>query len=194
MNRFALQTLIFAAMLAAASTAVAQGNTLPAQPSFESFNVIVTNNIFDANRRPGRSYRPGPSYRPQRVEGFTLVGTMSYQNGTYAFFDGSSPDYRKSVKISDTIAGYKVTEITPNAIKLAAASNQPVSMRVGMQMRRENGGPWALKAEAQSFEASSPSLSSSTTSSPGSPAPSLPAGPESDVIRRLMLKRAQESK
>ena len=119
---------------------------------------------------------------------------MSYQNGTFAFFDGSSSDYRKPVKISDTIAGYKVTEITPNAIKLAAAGNQPVNMRVGMQMRRENGGPWALKAQAQPFEAPSPSLSSSSTSSPGSPSPSLPPGPDNDVIRRLMLKRAQESK
>jgi hypothetical protein len=193
MNRFAPIILVIAATLAAGPVAVAQDSAPAGPPSLQSFNIIVTNNIFDPNRRPGRTYRPGPSYRPQRVEGFTLVGTMSYQSGTYAFFDGTSYDYRKSVKASDTIAGYKVTEITHDAIKLAAASNQPVTMRVGMQMRRENGGPWSLKAQAESFASSTPSPSSSTTSSAGSPAPSLPAGTD-DVIRRLMLKRAQESK
>ena len=58
MNRHALLALIFVAALAAGRMAGAQGNAPPAQPGLQSFNVIVTNNIFDANRRPGGSSRP----------------------------------------------------------------------------------------------------------------------------------------
>ena len=28
----------------------------------------------------------------------TLVGTMTYEKGTFAFFDGSSSEYRKALK------------------------------------------------------------------------------------------------
>ena len=70
------------------------------------------------------------------MDAFALVGTMSYQKGTFAFFDGTSPEYRKVLERDGAIAGYKVAEITPNAVKLEAA-NKRVEMKVGTQMRHE---------------------------------------------------------
>ena len=71
---------------------------------------------------------------------------MSYAKGAFAFFDGTSSDYRKVVQNAGTIAGYKVTEITPTAVKLANGDKQLV-MKVGTQMRREEKGSWQLAAD-----------------------------------------------
>jgi hypothetical protein len=52
--------------------------------------------------------------RPRRTDVFGLVGTMSYEKGYFAFFDGSSSDYRKATQPSETIADYNVKEVGPN--------------------------------------------------------------------------------
>jgi len=39
---------------------------------------------------------------------------LSYEKGLFAFFDGSSPDYRKVLKEEDTIAVFKIAEIQPS--------------------------------------------------------------------------------
>ena len=33
------------------------------------------------------------------VDSFSFVGTMSYAKGTFAFFDGTSPDFRKVLEL-----------------------------------------------------------------------------------------------
>ena len=76
----------------------------------------------------------------------TLVGTMTYEKGTFAFFDGTSSDYKKALKLTDTIAGYKVTTIAPNGVKLASGTNE-VELSVGAQLRREEDGPWLLAGQ-----------------------------------------------
>jgi hypothetical protein len=79
--------------------------------------------------------------RPQPVaDAFSLVGTMSYAKGTFAFFDGTTSEYRKVVENAGTIAGYKVTDITPSSVKLASGGKQ-FTMKIGTQMRREEKGP-----------------------------------------------------
>jgi hypothetical protein len=196
MNRTFAITLILAAALAGASRALAQGDA-SAQPDLRYFNVIATNNIFNTSREPGRpdvirSYR-----RPERVEFFTLAGTMTYDKGTFAFFNGSRSEYREALKAGDTIAGYKIASITHDSIQLGASGNRFLTLKVGAEMRRENGGPWGLLARAESFDSSEtassvPAPGASPSSDTSNSPPNPPSGPDSDVIRRLMLRRAQE--
>ena len=123
-----------------------------------SFKIITDRNIFNSNRS---SRSRGDEKKPaSKVELFALTGTLTYEKGTFAFFDGSSAEYRKVLKPEGKIAGYQITEIGPDAAKLDAGE-QKVEMRVGMQMRREDGGEWKLSAAP----APPPSSSSSSSSS-----------------------------
>src|SRR3569833_538053 len=89
-------------------------------PTFDSFNAIQRNNIFDPNRRPwirpsdigGRARTP--------IDAFALKGTMSYAKGKFAFFDGTSDQYNKVLAVGGNIAGYTVKEIEQNFVTLAA--------------------------------------------------------------------------
>jgi hypothetical protein len=161
--------------------------------SYTNFTIIAERNIFNPNRFPIRG--PRGTVRPPaaRTDSFTLVGTMSYEKGTFAFFDGSSFEYRKALKMSDVIAGYKVANITPDAVNLASGTNQ-LELKVGMQLRREDQGPWFPAAQTTTYAAVSSSTSSPATSissSSSSPAPSS-GGTESDILKRLQQRREQE--
>ena len=109
---------------------------------------------------------------PKSVDSLTLVGIMSYEKGTFAFFDGTSSDYKKALKLNDVIAGHKVTNITPNSVKLADGTNE-LELTVGMQLRREEDGPWSLAGGPGSY-ATAPT-SSSTSTSATSTASSVPS-------------------
>jgi hypothetical protein len=155
----------------------------PVSLDYSAFNLVNTRNIFDPNR-----YAPGKYAGPPRrtTESFSLVGIMSYEKGTFAFFSGSSREYEKALKTSDNIAGYKLTAITPNSVKLAQATNE-VELRVGMQMRREEDGPWTPSTgSALSAAATAPA------SATASPSQSVPSGPDSDIIKRMMQRREKE--
>lgn len=150
------------------------------KPDYSAFKLVTDRNIFDPNRVP---HRPGaPSVRPKTMESFALVGVMRYDKGIFAFFDGSSSEYRKAVKLSDTIAGYRVTNIEANAIKLSAGTNE-VELRVGMQLRREEGGGWVPSSQSESYAA---------VASPGTNSDSAGGGGGSDVLERLRKRREQE--
>jgi len=153
---------------------------------YSAFKVIVDRNIFDPNRFP---LRQGARPRPKSVDSVTLVGTMTYEKGTFAFFDGTTADYKKALKLNDVIAGYKVTNIAPNGVQLATGTNA-VDLRVGMQLRREEDGPWLPSSQAGSYAAKSASTSTNTLTSASPDAASGDA--ESDIIKKLKQKRAQE--
>lgn len=151
------------------------------------FSIITRNNIFDPNRRRGYE---GPIVRTRQPASqyFALRGTASLGNDTFAVFDGTSSDYHKDVRVADTIADYKIVEITPDAVKLASGTNQ-IELRVGMQMRREDQGPWTRSESSQAFASTSATASNASGSTNIDPPIS---GPESDVLKRLMKQREQE--
>ncbi|HEV8543313.1 MAG TPA: hypothetical protein VGR78_13040 [Verrucomicrobiae bacterium] len=171
-------------------SAQAQSTNTPAKNDFQSFQIIAQRNIFDPNRsaRGGRG-EPRETSKPARTESFGLVGTMLYEKGKFAFFDGSSSDFRKIASPSDKIAGYTVTDIEQNAVKLET-NGQSLQMTVGQQMKRADEGEWKLSATKETFETqskSAPSTESSATASSSS-------GDDDAVVRRLMEKRAAEEK
>jgi hypothetical protein len=126
-------------------------------------------------------------------DALTLVGTMSYEKGTFAFFDGTSSEYKKALKLTDAIAGYKVANIAPNSVKLASGTNE-LELRVGAQLRREEDGPWLLASQSTPYTATPASTSTNaaatTTTTTGSDAAT--GGAESDIIKKLMEKREKE--
>jgi hypothetical protein len=181
--------------------AAAQDAGADTRPDFSSFQVIERNNIFNPSRRP--PVNRGPKVPTVRVYSFTLDGTMSYQNKGYAFFDGNAVDRGSVFGLADTINGYKIAEITNNTVKLAAASNQFITLKVGMQMKKVENGPWKLvsssvtgMSEPASESSSSGSTDTSSDDNSGdATAATIPAGPakgaDADVIARLLKRRRE---
>jgi hypothetical protein len=155
---------------------------------YVSFRVISERNIFNP-RRSGRSTtrtttRTEPERRV-RMERFALLGTMSYEKGRYAFFDGSGSDFRKVAKPDDLIAGFKITEVAPTCVKLEMTNGQVIELCVGMQMKKREDEDWQLAGKADSAEGTNRSTSS-TSSAPVS-------GPESEeILKRLQQRREQD--
>jgi hypothetical protein len=179
----------------AQTNAPAGTNGSPASLDYSAFRIIVDRNIFDPNRYPRRPGEPRVRPNPKPAEWLTLVGTMSYERGSFAFFDGTSADYKKALKLSDAIAGYKVTSIAPHSVKLAAGTNEQ-ELRVGAQIRREEDGPWLPAGQAQSPAAmtlSTATNSAATATAAVAAGPDAsPGEPESEIIKRLRQKREQE--
>ena len=157
----------------------------PGLLNLAAFKIITDRNIFDSTRSPRSSQPRGEGRRPQRVDTFTLVGTLSYEKGPYAFFDGSSSEYRKVLQTGKSIAGHKITAITGNTVKLELGTNA-VELTVGMQMRREDSG-W----QVQGGGAISRSLSAADSATASSASASAD---ETDIVKRLMQQREQELK
>jgi hypothetical protein len=174
----------FAALFAlglAALPCSAQVTNRAARPDFSAFKGITERNIFNPNRSP--KYTPEvrvQTRRPRRVDSVALVGTMSYdERGPLAFFDGTASDYRKVLKTSDSIAGYRITEIKPAGVKLAAGTNE-FELRIGMELRREDQGKWRMaeRAEPPSERIERPPSTSTASSPPRSqPGPAAPPPP-----------------
>lgn len=170
---------------------------------FVDFKLITERNIFNPNRgrfSSGQGDR-APARRPVQVDLMTLVGALSYTKGDYAFFDGSSAQFRKTLKCGDSVAGYTIQSIHPNAVRLAAG-DKTLEMTVGAQFRREDEGEWQFvaRSEATALSASSnPDNSSGSATSSGSTTPTTDASPATggggvadDILQRLMRKREQE--
>lgn len=161
---------------------------------FASFKIISERNIFNPNRgRASARTDREPARKPTQIDHFSLVGTMSYAKGDFAFFDGSSATYRKTLKCGDAIAGYTVKAISANAVQLASGET-PLEMSIGSQLRREDEGEWKFIARTEASGSSSSSLSGSSSSSRGdrSAPASDSAGAANDILLKLMKKREQE--
>ena len=163
-------------------------------PTFDTFNVIQHNNIFDPNRRPWiRETNPGPRRPP--LEGFALRGTMSYAKGKFAFFDGTSDDYNKVLSVGGNIAGYTVKDISQDDVTLVANGRYFI-LPVGRQVRKQNG-TWQMgrPIDATTNDDSSGDQTSEGTPTTDSSAPPATANAQmSEVLKRLMAAKEQELK
>jgi hypothetical protein len=188
-----------------------------AQPTggtdFTPYQLIGQRNIFDPNRVP--HVRSSSAHATARVvDSFSFVGTMSYAKGTFAFFDGTSPDFRKVLELGGSVADFNVAAITPKAVTLLAGTNETI-LPLGAQMRRDDDGHWVMSTDPAAYAGTgnastsgssrhphSPSDNSNTTVPDGATdsgtdtvAPdtsSPPAGVANDALTRLMQQRAQE--
>jgi hypothetical protein len=194
MKRSHFMLLLLPASLVAASPAGAADETNATQSSsrtdYVSFRIISERNIFNPNRTgrsSSRNYTRREPDRRVRSERFALLGTMTYEKGRFAFFDGSSSEFRKVLKPEDNIAGFKIVDVVPTCVKLEMTNGQTLELCVGMQMRKREQEDWQLAGKADSAESSNgapASVESSTGASNG----------ETDsVLKRLMQQREQEN-
>ena len=149
---------------------------------YSAFRLVSERNIFDPNRQP---HTPGARPQPKTQDSLTLVGTMSYDKGDFAFFDGTSADYKKVLKPADTIVGYKVVSIRPDSVKLQHESTD-LELPVGSQLRHQGDGTWVKVAGAGAYAAS-------PVSSNSSPTDTTTGGADSDILKRLMQRREKEN-
>jgi hypothetical protein len=174
--------LLFLA-LASGIAASAPDEGAPARPEYTGFKIITDRNIFDG-ARSRTSARNADDQTPVRLETITLVGTLTYEKGPYAFFDGSETSYQQVLEPGKSIAGYAITEIEGDQVKMIAGTNN-FALRVGMQLRREGDGDWKVSSGSAGQTSLSPAGSSSGSSEPD----------DADaVVRRLMQQREQEFK
>src|SRR6266508_2608999 len=93
-------TLLIALLASGPVLADAQETNAVEKVDLQSFRVISQRNIFNPNRssRGDRSERRRDPERRVRTESFALLGTMNYDKGWFAFFDGSSSEYRRAAQ------------------------------------------------------------------------------------------------
>lgn len=148
--RFRTAFFILSALLLSLATGPAQPTNAPARLSYDAFRMISDRNIFNPNR-VGRG-APRTTRRDTtpaaHVESFSLVGIMSYEKGLFAFFEGTSADFKKVLQADAVIGQYKVASVLPEAVKLTFGTNA-FELKVGMQMRREDEGEWFLSATGE---------------------------------------------
>jgi hypothetical protein len=164
------------------------GTNGPAQLNYAAFKIISDRNIFDTTRSSRSAQNRRNSQRPARTDTLTWVGVLSSEKGTFAFFDGSSSEFRKVLETGKSVAGHKITSINPQSVTLTTTNNT-IELRVGSQMRREDGD-WRVAGGSGSAAA----LQASTTAESGEPSSSASADDESDVVKKLMRLREQELK
>lgn len=186
---------------------------------FKAFQLVIDRNIFDMSRTGARPTHQQPTRRV-KVDDFTLYGTSSYEKGQYAFFEGSSSDYRQICKLGGSIAGFKVAQIGSDYVELQGTNGgKMVKMDVGTTMRREDNGPWSapsVRSDASLADSGGGSRergdrggrserrsrgdrgsstdSGATSSSDQNSGSSSSGGSQDDIIKRLMEKRAKEVK
>ncbi len=178
--------VVVAVAMANGFAAPSQETNRTGQADFSAFQTIGERNIFNLNRT---ARRRGRNQKQQVGDAFCLVGTMSYEKGAFAFFDGTGSEYRKVLQKAGAIAGYKVLEITPTSVKLEIGGKQ-VTMKVGTQMRHEDRGDWQLVANSELPVSPAEDVAPAdgdTTSNSSSDEPN-------DVLKRLMQRREQELK
>jgi hypothetical protein len=170
---------------------------VPSRYDYQSFKLIPERNIFNPNRSARSTRNDKEREKPKKAESFALRGTMSYEKGTFAFFEGSSSEFRKALSPNQTIAGYTITAIEPNGVKLEHGSNK-VELAVGQQMRREDEGEWTVSQADRSIASSAGGKSSSSSSetNSGTNDSSATSGKddENPILKKLRLKREQELK
>ena len=167
---------------------------------------VAERNIFDPDRQPRTRGESRPIPKPvvavaADAPEMGVVGVMTFQKGTFAFFDGNAAEYRKTLQLQALIAGHTVTAITPQSVTLSESNGPPVLLKVGQRLRKDAEGVWKLAAggTGEAFTRSSGSVgagSGAASSSSSSSATSTTEDPpgSDEILKRLLKKREQEMK
>ena len=164
---------------------------------------VSERNIFDPDRQPRTRGESRPIPKPvvavaADAPEMGLVGVMTFQKGTFAFFDGNAAEYRKTLQVQALIAGHTLTAITPQSVTLSESNGPPVLLKVGQRLRKDAEGVWKLAAGAsgEAFTRSGGSAgagSGAASSSPSTTTAEDPPGSD-EILKRLLKKREQEMK
>ncbi|MSU36724.1 MAG: hypothetical protein EXS36_16830 [Pedosphaera sp.] len=160
---------------------------------YSAFRMIADRNIFNAGRSSRRSARGEERQtREVKVESFSVVGTISYAKGDFAFFDGSGKEFRKPLKVGESIAGHKLVAIGIDDVQMEAGDKKLI-LKMGARMLREEDGPWQLMDTSPLGRDFKKASVSSSSSSDTAASESTDAGGD-DALKRLLEKREKELK
>jgi hypothetical protein len=186
--------IIIASLLAASMRAPGQETNTTEKRDFESFKIIAQRNIFDPTRTGRRAFGSrGPQRRVERV---SLVGTSIDNGDAVAIFTGNGVPERP-FKTGETVKDFKIVQITLDSVRLTGVTNTNMFVMdydSRRSLRREENGPWQGSSDLSdpvpiaSGNADDPAPSASAS------APPAGGGGESDIIKRLRMKREQEEK
>ena len=191
MLRHGVRIVLAVGMVIGVLNSGAQQTNNDSIPKFDTFRIISQRNIFDPNRTGRIITDRTPHNHPHTVDTITLVGTMSYPKGKFAFFDGSSSQYKKVLEPGANISGYTVKDITGNAVTLAA-NGKEFQMKVGAQLRNQGDNKWQLSTHTE--EPTNPEPDGESNASAPSVLPPASSPEMSEVLKRLMQNRQQELK
>jgi hypothetical protein len=183
-----------ALFLIASATPVFGADSGPAEPppvtvrAFDDFKLITQRNIFDTTRRPAAAQRPATSPvetpPPVRTQEFTLTGTLVYDDGAVAFFNGNEADFRKALRQDQTIGGLAIRAIRQNQVTLELDGSEWL-VNIGTRLVRKGDEAWTVAAPSES-ESASPRSRTATRAEPEE-------DPELDeILQKLMQQRNQE--
>ena len=109
---------------------------------FDPYRIVVDRNIFSPDRRKKQADTPKPPAR-DRIE---VLGSLLSDEGTVAFFDGTKKEYQAARKVGESIAGFRVTDIKTEGVKLDK-DGQQMDVPVGFELTRVGeAGPWTVAA------------------------------------------------
>lgn len=201
MKTMRTQFVFFTLAAVLAGDVFGQANrNIPGPTDYTAFSRFVTDrNIFDPNRQPHytstRTQTTRPRTRSASTPTFTLVGTMAYEKGFFAFFSGNDTELKKVLIVSEKIVDYTVTEIAAGRARIESADGkQKLELKVGDGMHQEAGG-WQFSGSAEIPPGATPSETGTAGNSSERSTPSVPvaAGAQSEILKRLMEKRAKEN-
>jgi len=175
-------------------------NNVPASTNYSAFaGFIFSRNIFNPDRFArsfGQTPTPGPTPTPRRGAEFQLVGTMSYEKGMFAFFDGNNNNYRKVLSQSDSnsIAGYTVAKVTTSGVQLQSTDKKKtLTMKIGQGMR-QNNGVWQLVNGQGDLSTSTGGVFGAVPGTTESAAPAESSAPSPALEGNAILKRLMEQR
>jgi len=155
---------------------------------FDRFRSIGERNIVDSSRLPRMTRGTAPTAPAPTDRVVTFVGTLQYEKGLFAFFDGNDPRYQKTIPIGDSIAGFTVAQIAPRSVSLTS-NERILTLRLGESLRRSKGGDWIVSTVLQPL-GDSPPPPAAVSASPNTPVPIPSDAPA--TLRRLMEQRQKQ--
>lgn len=184
--------ILFSLLLAAGgAAATAQETNSAAGPDLKSFDIVIQNNIFDQSRTGLRGLNNRP--RQPRIERLTLLGITGDNGLGEAVFGGNGASDRL-LKVGDHVAGFELSRITPDCVRLSSSTNAFVlDMDNRRSLRRVDDGPWEGSSDQADPVNIATNTADETAASPTS-AGDAPHPGESAIERKLRLRREQEEK
>jgi len=199
MNSTRLKTgLWLIAMLAVGPGAFAQSK-VPGPQEYASFSRFITDrNIFDPGRQPHytSTYRPRtrPQSRVHQAPDLQLVGTMSYEKGLFAFFNGNDADLKQALPVAGKIAGQTILEISASQVRLESADKKDqIVLKVGEGLRKENGRWVRTEGDSLPTGPAASGTGDNSGAAPDTSAAPASASEPNDVLKRLMQLREKEN-
>ena len=118
------------------------------RPTYDSFRLVHTRNVFDPDRRPVRPVSNAPSLPATRSDYVALTGTLLSAEKSYAFFSGSRPEFNRVLTVREKIANASITGITSANIEVER-DGKHLTIAVGQTVPFDNQtAPGTPPAEA----------------------------------------------